>query len=276
MWVTGSAGRPHRRWHSPGKQRVLVVASHPDDELAGCGGTILLHREAGDHVSVLHVTDGRRSRALAATPTEVAYHRRVEARDGVAALDVSHWEWLGLPEGDWADQQLAEPLDRIIRELAPDIIYLPSRIDFHPEHYRVARVAAGVLRVRQDSKRIIRVYQVQVPLTAALVNLVASIESVFPTVLDAHACYASQEPALRAPLRLRTYAASAQRNDGRLEEFWEMGDAGYVALHAREPDEPLIKTFRGLRRSPLTDLLAYVRGRTERRRLAALVSDVGG
>ena len=41
---------------------VLVVAAHPDDEVLGCGGTILRHVEAGDQVEILIVAEGATSR----------------------------------------------------------------------------------------------------------------------------------------------------------------------------------------------------------------------
>ena len=41
---------------------VLVVAAHPDDEVLGCGGTIIRHVEAGDHVQILIVAEGATSR----------------------------------------------------------------------------------------------------------------------------------------------------------------------------------------------------------------------
>ena len=38
--------------------RVFVVAAHPDDEVLGCGGTLLRHVSKGDKVYVLFVSDG--------------------------------------------------------------------------------------------------------------------------------------------------------------------------------------------------------------------------
>ena len=35
-----------------------MVASHPDDEALGCGGTIHKHSSRGDNVAVLFMTDG--------------------------------------------------------------------------------------------------------------------------------------------------------------------------------------------------------------------------
>ena len=37
---------------------VLVVAAHPDDEILGCGGTLLKHISRGDKVYILYVSEG--------------------------------------------------------------------------------------------------------------------------------------------------------------------------------------------------------------------------
>ncbi len=39
------------------RNRILVVATHPDDETLGCGGTILRHKNEGDEVHWLIVTN---------------------------------------------------------------------------------------------------------------------------------------------------------------------------------------------------------------------------
>jgi LmbE family N-acetylglucosaminyl deacetylase len=275
VWATGHsmAGRtfPNAHpWHSPGGQQIVVVAPHPDDEVAGCGGTILLHQSRGDHITVAQVTDGRRSRSLGLAPEAVARHRREEARRSLAELGVERWEWLGLPEGEWTDRDFAEPLERLLGEIEPQVIYLPSRVDFHPEHYRVSRVAADVIGRRPEGVSV-RAYQVQVPLTRALANLVAPITSVLPVLSRAAGEYRSQEGSLRGSWRLKRYAARAHGVAGMAEEFWGMTGSAYAAVHAREPERPLIHTFRGLRRGALTDPLSFLRGRAERRRLARLV-----
>ena len=273
-WLCGRALPAQKRWRSDGNERVLVIAPHPDDEVAGVGGTILLHQRAGDQVTVLHVTDGRRSRAGGLAPEAMARRRYQEARESVKALGVARWEWLGLFEGEWADCDLAAPLERLVRELAPLVIYAPSRVDFHPEHYRVARVTANVLGASAQSTAaaVVRVYQIQVPLTWILVNLVNPILDVFPELLRVCDLYASQEGSLRSALRLKRYGALGHRIPGVGEEFWEMTVAAYVALHASEPSRPLVETFRGLRRLSPSDPLAFLRGATERRRLARLAT----
>ena len=47
---------------------VLIVASHPDDEVLGVGGTTCAHAAAGDTVEILIVAEGVTSRYLEETP----------------------------------------------------------------------------------------------------------------------------------------------------------------------------------------------------------------
>src|SRR5262245_198206 len=170
--AAGRVARPTvRRWSSPGQQRVLAVAPHPDDEACGCGGTLVRHKRRGDRVCVAYITDGRRSRALGLAPDEMARRRRQEAEAGARILDVDRLAWLGAPEGEWSAEQLQPALRALIERFAPDVIYAPSRIDFHPEHHKAAYALALALAATALAPRV-RVYQVQVPLTPILTNLV--------------------------------------------------------------------------------------------------------
>jgi LmbE family N-acetylglucosaminyl deacetylase len=267
-WIVAfrAAGRlavPVRRWESAGGGRVLVVAPHPDDETAGCGGTILLHRAAGDAVTVLHVTEGRTSRALGLAPDEMAKRRQAEATAAMATAGVTRWEWLGLPDGEWSDDALTGPFAALLAEVRPDVLYLPSYVDFHPEHRRVARVIAGS-RALAATAAAVRVYQIQVPLTGVLVNLVAPVEHVLAHARRVADCYLTQLESLRAPFRLKRYAGVVHGAGAAAEEFWELSARAYAELHAREPSPEALAGLRGLRRLAMTDPLSFAVGRAVR------------
>lgn len=271
-WATGFSlvGRfrhPTEEWRTTGGERVLVIAPHPDDELAGCGGVILLHLLAGDSVAVVYATDGRQSRSGGLEPDAMALTREAEAAEALAALGVSERHWVGLKEGHWQGGELAPALTRILTFHDPSIVYAPSRVDFHPEHDRVARVLACLPALQ--SVRTVRVYQVQVPLTRLLANLVTPIAPVWGRFESAVACYRSQQGSLRGPLRLKEYAGRAHRVRGPAEEFWEMSPSAYTALHTDDSMAFEDRTFRGLRLRSITDPLAFAVGRGTRRRLLA-------
>jgi hypothetical protein len=236
--VTGRVLRPRARLDEPaGGQRVMVIAPHPDDEVAGCGGTIREHRRAGERVTVACVTDGRRSTAFGLGPDEMAARRQEEARAAAAVLDVD-LEWLGLPEGEWRPEDLVERLRALLAEI------------------RTA-LADG------EPPWTVRVYAVQVPLTPVLTNVIVPVRDL-AAVEKTLTCYRTQLGSLQCTLRPRRYAASLYRAEGPVEEFWEMSPAEYRKLHLQPRKRPLVKTFRGLRYDAASDPMAYLRGLRER------------
>jgi len=268
--VAGKLGRPSvRAWSSAGGQDVLVLAPHPDDEAIGCGGTVLRHIAAGDRVTIAIATDGRRAGGLP-DPSQMAARRRIEASDAAALLRVTKLEWLGLPEGDWDAGQLRDALVALLARHPAHVIYAPSRVDFHPEHHKVAHALALALQSWPDAQDppVLRVYQVQVPLTAVLVNLVSDLASVREASDAALRAHASQIGSIECTFRRRRYSALLHGIDGEAEEFWELSAASYVELH-RDPPPTWQGHYRGLRHFPLTDPLSWWVGIDERRKLLA-------
>ena len=240
-WVGPQRAQP---WGSPGAQSVIVVAPHPDDEVAGCGGTILLHRACGDSVTVVHATDGRQSRALGLGADEMAIRRRMEAEGAARVMD-AEVVWIGLPEGDWAEDDLSARLRTLLEEAAPHVVYAPSRVDFHPEHRKVATSLARAL-AGGAGHPLVRTYQVQVPLTASLTNVVASTGSVARRARSALEAYQTQVGSLRRTLRMKRYAGLRHRATPEAEVFWELPVPAYAALHHGCQDEVATAAFRGV------------------------------
>ncbi len=262
----GKFSRPAPKlWESPGGQNVLVIAPHPDDEWVGCGGTMVLHVRAGDRVRVVFVTDGRKSRALGLDAEEMVQRRFAEAHAATDALGVE-CVWLGLREGAWEFDALQEKLMQLLRDESPQLVYVPSRVDFHPEHLRVAHVCARVLAQIKNPPRV-HVYPIQVPLTARLCNRFAPVGTVREKMNIAYEAYATQCGSLARTWRTRQYAARWYGVAKLAEEFWEMDAAQYVRLHESLPETWNVNAFRSVRMSPFTDPLAYWFGRGERARL---------
>ena len=252
---------------------MVIVAPHPDDEAIACSGTILRHVQSGDKVVVVIATDGRRSMA-AATPDEVAAIRKDEATQAARRLGIKTHDWLGLPEGAWEVPELEALLSERLRRHKPTVIYAPSRVDFHPEHLAVAHTLARALdsiAVAPGVEARVRVYQVQVPLTRILTNVIVDVSQVLAQSVAALRAYASQAGPVEGVHRRRRYGALAHRIRGSVEEFWELTADQYVELH-RAPSVEGGGKFRGMRRFAWTDPLAYLHGNAERRRLHMLVA----
>ncbi len=253
-----------------------MVAPHPDDEVAGCAGAILAHRRVGDRVLVTATTDGRRSRALGLAGDRMAATRRAEMETAAGRLGVE-LDWIGLPEGEWEVPALTEPLTDLLRRFQPETIYAPSRIDFHPEHEKVARALAqalaGAVREGQNSPEPeLRIYPVQVPLTPALTNLALAVDVAAPELRAAFRAHRSQLGSLERCLRRRRYAGRLYRLGDGAADFRRLTPAQYGRLHLETPAPPLDLIFRGLRYYAWSDPLAYLVGLGERRRLARVAT----
>jgi LmbE family N-acetylglucosaminyl deacetylase len=273
---SGTARRPVS-CISTGGERVMVVAPHPDDECTGCGGTLALHARAGDPVTVVQVTDGLGLRTGNGAQAVSAQVRQQEARAASKALGIPCLEQWALPERYWREDALRSRLRTLIANLSPTLIYAPSCIDYHPDHMRVARALAAALKQSGTALRV-RVFEISVPLGRTLINRVADTSDVVEAHDAALAAYLSQMHVLRSVARLRRYRARVFRMRRGAEGFWELSPLAYQALLTAGdwlgPDawSSDASPFRSVRDRPLTDPLAFWRGRTARLRLKAHVT----
>jgi hypothetical protein len=246
-------------WVSKRHERVVVVATHPDDEFAGCAGTLLRHRQVGDEVLVAVVTDGSASRALPVDVSAMAQHRDLESRAAADRMGVRR-EWIGLREGRWSASEGRDAIHNILQAANPTLIYAPSNIDFHPEHRRVAGALAEILR-NPSMKLAVRIYPCQVPLTPLLVNLIHDVSDLETELRGIHDIYGSQRKTLVCTFRSRHYAARFYGAPKLVEGFCSVSPELFVELHRGPPG-----TFRALGLRAWADPVSLVFGMTERLR----------
>jgi len=265
--LTGILLRPCLEMIVPsGEDRVLVVAPHPDDETLGCGGTLGLHANAGDRVYVLIVTDGGRSRAGGLDRATMISYRRAEAERSITALSLGQartsieLEQLGLVEGRWQEEELERKLNTLISELQPSILYTPSRVDFHPEHLRVAGAVAKALR-SDAGKHVkqVRAYELQVPLTPVLANVGSIISSTEQNKDVALSHYRTQSGSFLWLRRHARYLRALYHSREPIEVFWQMEPALFIALH-NDPVDLRSSRFLSIRLRPSMDLAAWLVG----------------
>lgn len=122
---------------APPKGSVLVLAPHPDDECLGCGGALILHRRQGDRVKVVCVTDGAAGDSLGYyAALDYRGLRREEARRAAAIMGVEELAFWDYSDGKLADaRDLADRLESLLEAEQPDIIYRPSTLEIHPDHW---------------------------------------------------------------------------------------------------------------------------------------------
>ena len=122
---------------------ILVVAAHPDDEVLGCGGTIVRHVEAGDCVHVLIMAEGATSRQLqrdrSQASTELSALAKAAEKAG-SILGVESVELLDLPDNrlDSLDRlDLIKKIEERIDRHRPQIVYVHHAGDVNVDHRRL-------------------------------------------------------------------------------------------------------------------------------------------
>ncbi len=259
--------RAHEKINPEANVRVAVVCPHADDELAGCAGTIARHVAAGCDVTLIYVSDGRGWPGYGENP-ERAERRRVEASRAAAVLGARDPVWMGLREGAWDIADAAAALAAHIERLAPQILYAPSVVDFHPEHVRVAKSLAGALSIAELAP-LVRVYQVMVPLTPVLVNRVVDTTHVRSVLTQLRSVYERESASIARFERSSRYESALwMRGRGSAEVFWEMGASDYVRTQQITSTS---SRYHGLRHRSFSDPLTFAVGLRERFRLLRAV-----
>ncbi len=127
---------------------LVVIAPHPDDAEASCGGLIANTVAAGESVVTVTMTGGELA-VYGKSHAEARGIREQEARDAASVLG-ARVVFFGSMDGALvADAANTERLRALLADLHPRIVTAPWPLDVHPDHQ-----AAGVLawRVFQDQR----------------------------------------------------------------------------------------------------------------------------
>ncbi len=130
-----------------GKESILVVAAHPDDEVLGCGGSIARHRKDGDRVTVLILADGVGSRA-SDSPAELE-ERQSCARKANQILGVEDLTLLTYPDNRMDTVPLldvVQDIERVMGKCRPSIVYTHHASDVNIDHRRAQDAVLAACR----------------------------------------------------------------------------------------------------------------------------------
>jgi len=119
-----------------------------DDEAIGCGGTLLLHGQAGSELLGVFVSD------CAGTVDDEKtkqYERDIRLAESKAAFEffgMKHLGTLNHPDGNLCLNipGIASDLAKLLTEHQPDIVFCPFPTDMHRDHQAVAQGLAGAIR----------------------------------------------------------------------------------------------------------------------------------
>ncbi len=214
----------------PPGDKILVLSPHPDDDAIGLGGTLVKHHQAGCFLTTLVLTDGAAG-VPGGDPKEVKGTRRSETEAAARHLGIQRLIFWEEPDGALAaNARNAERLRETLVETRPELVYIPSFLEFHPDH----RVITHLLEMALEGLPwgfMCGVYEASTPIPAnVLVDISEQMEAKLLAVREHRSQMASLDyPGIVTGLgRWRTGPFSWRLQYAEAFYLVEVGD--YIAL----------------------------------------------
>jgi len=118
-------------------KKILFIATHPDDETLGCGGTILKHKKNGDEIYWLIITNISENYGYT---KDCVNKREIEINQVAEKFEFNEVFNLNLPTTQLDEipiSQIISKISSVIKQIEPNTIYLNNRSDIHTDHQTV-------------------------------------------------------------------------------------------------------------------------------------------
>ena len=147
---------------------ILVIAAHPDDEVLGCGGTIVKHLHGGDVVHVLILAEGITSRDDVRDRegrSEDIVSLRSMANEAHKKLGSNSIKFLDFPDNRMDSVNLLDVIKEVENEInktKPKIIYTHHGNDLNVDH-RITHQAVFTACRPESNSTVKKIYCFEVP-----------------------------------------------------------------------------------------------------------------
>ncbi|MCR4378320.1 MAG: PIG-L family deacetylase [Rhodospirillales bacterium] len=133
-------------------KRILVIASHPDDEVLGCGGTVARHAHDGDDVHILIMAEGATSRDL--KRRDKARNAEIDALRHAAAsvadtLGTRTPLFAGLHDNRMDNANfldIVKIIEQVVTDIKPETVYTHHGNDLNIDHRLTNQAALTACR----------------------------------------------------------------------------------------------------------------------------------
>jgi len=129
-------------------KNILVVASHPDDEVLGCGGTLYNLKKKGAKISVLFLSDGESSRKHPKIK-QLILDRKKQALKAGKILGIKNITFGDFPDNSMDTIPMLKVIkfiEKKIKEVKPDVIFTHFESDLNIDHQITSKAVITACR----------------------------------------------------------------------------------------------------------------------------------
>lgn len=205
--------------------KILVLSPHPDDDVFACGGSLAKHARAGDKITIVYLCDGSKGTPEGIRDSSLVVKRKREAEEAARILDIEEVIFWGYKDGRLEANRISiKAASSLLKEIKPDIVYLPSFLDNHPDHRTSGEIFyRSVLQLEKDDYDrwpLVLMYEQWTPLFPnRLIDISDMIETKKQAVL-AHQSQLKSRAYDQAILALNKYRAEMNGIKGYAEAFF--------------------------------------------------------
>lgn len=218
--------------HHLDAKNVLVLSPHPDDDCFGAAGTLMKLARAQAKITVAYFCDGASGVEEGGRPDRSLIEtRKKEAEAAGQILDFKKQVFFGYPDGKLAAGTASiKALSDLIKEVQPDIIFVPSFLDNHPDHRVVNEILINILSQTKILAEI-WAYEVWTPLYANRIVMINDSLEAKKAAIHAHKSQLMFRSYDKAILGLNEYRAQINNQSGSAEAFFACQSSVYIKLY---------------------------------------------
>jgi len=115
-------------------KKVIVISAHPDDEVLGCGGTLLKHARQKDEISWIIVTNVFEQHGFSAERVSSRQNEIEAVKDKLGIKSVYKLDFPTMQLDPAILNQLIARISEVFIKVQPEIVYTLNRSDAHSDH----------------------------------------------------------------------------------------------------------------------------------------------
>ena len=121
-------------------KKILAICAHPDDEVLGCGGTLLKHKKSKDQINIIFVFEGSSARfnnkgsLVVKKDIKKREKSAIQVAKRLKAKSIRFLNYQNLITDSDLKLKMTKDLSDLIKKINPNIIYTHSSKDLNVDH----------------------------------------------------------------------------------------------------------------------------------------------